>query len=96
MYRRALELQPEDAATLFNYAGLLEDGKGNETAALELYRRASLVCPSHVPSLLSYGRLAMDLQNNTDEAQQALEAALEVRQSQLFGLCWWLESQLRK
>lgn len=78
MYRRALDLQPDDAATLFNYAGLLEDAQKNHSEALSMYRRAAELCPTHAPSLISYARQSLEYEDAAGEAQRALETALQV------------------
>ena len=51
MYRRAVDLAPDNISTLFNLAGLLEES-GERQQAIELYERIQSIDPRHWMSLV--------------------------------------------
>lgn len=57
MYRRAIEIAPDDVSALFNLGGLLEES-GERQQAIELYERVQSIDPRHWRSLarLAYPR----------------------------------------
>ena len=57
MYKRALNLDPQNVNTLCNYGWLLHDVRRDHDAAEQLYKQALRLDPNHVMTLCNYGAL---------------------------------------
>ncbi len=80
LYERVLEVAPEDADLLGNYALFLKNHRGDLDAAEAMYERALAADPKHANTLGNYARLCL-ARNRLGEGMALVDRALALRSS---------------
>lgn len=79
-YRRALTLDPKNAAAWFNYGNLLRTQFHDSRGALEAYRKAAEADPNFAEAQFSLGAMLMET-GDWEAAVVTLQSALQVAKS---------------
>eukprot|EP00953_Heterococcus_sp_UTEX-ZZ885_P015509 8729-Heterococcus_DN1.PRE.1 len=76
LYRRALQLKPQDPLSMGNYAVFLHRVRRDHKAADAAYRAAVEAHPKHASILCRYGSFLKHVRRDPDKAQCMFEAAI--------------------
>ena len=85
-YAQALALEPQETATLYNYAIFCEEKRGDASHAADLYRRVLQIDPEDTDALNNYALLLQHHTKDLAEAKALLLRALQAEPLELATL----------
>lgn len=95
LYRRAIELEPDNAVALNNLASLLAPSPSGAAEALPMIEKALSLQPDSPEFLDTYAAVLLGL-DRVDDAERALAAALAARPDDPGMRLNWAEVQIRR
>lgn len=87
MYKKAIELDRNNARNIGNYASFVEDHKADYDAAEELFKRSIDLDPHDGTNVGSYANFLVNHRQNNDAAESLYREAMSVAPSNTWNIC---------